>query len=82
MFRLRVVIFVLDFKQVTYIIKLQFIWSVFVVFLNPDAVFLILYKELYYRHIYAKVSVSTPPFICNVFTTYTIYVESAVFPTL
>lgn len=24
-----------------------------------DAVFLILYKELYYRHIYAKVSVST-----------------------
>lgn len=23
-----------------------------------DAVFLILYKELYYRHIYAKVSVS------------------------
>ena len=30
------------------------------VFLSPqtDAVFLILYKELYYRHIYAKVSVS------------------------
>lgn len=30
-----------------------------VFFLSPtDAVFLILYKELYYRHIYAKVSVS------------------------
>lgn len=29
------------------------------VFVNADAVFLILYKELYYRHIYAKVSVST-----------------------
>lgn len=28
-----------------------------------DAVFLILYKELYYRHIYAKVSVS----ICLVY---------------
>lgn len=27
----------------------------------PDAVFLILYKELYYRHIYAKVSVSVGP---------------------
>lgn len=25
---------------------------------SADAVFLILYKELYYRHIYAKVSVS------------------------
>lgn len=31
--------------------------------LNADAVFLILYKELYYRHIYAKVSVSTLEFI-------------------
>lgn len=26
---------------------------------SSDAVFLILYKELYYRHIYAKVSVSS-----------------------
>lgn len=29
---------------------------------STDAVFLILYKELYYRHIYAKVSVS----ICSI----------------
>lgn len=28
-------------------------------FRTADAVFLILYKELYYRHIYAKVSVSS-----------------------
>lgn len=32
---------------------------VFCVLSFADAVFLILYKELYYRHIYAKVSVST-----------------------
>lgn len=30
----------------------------FFIFFFTDAVFLILYKELYYRHIYAKVSVS------------------------
>ncbi len=34
-------------------------WFHVVCLLCPvDAVFLILYKELYYRHIYAKVSVS------------------------
>lgn len=34
-------------------------FDVIVPLLSPaDAVFLILYKELYYRHIYAKVSVS------------------------
>lgn len=35
--------------------------DVFITICRPlftDAVFLILYKELYYRHIYAKVSVS------------------------
>lgn len=30
----------------------------FCLLFSTDAVFLILYKELYYRHIYAKVSVS------------------------
>lgn len=35
-----------------------FCWLAHVVLSVTDAVFLILYKELYYRHIYAKVSVS------------------------
>lgn len=37
------------------------------IFLYTDAVFLILYKELYYRHIYAKVSVSILEFILPCF---------------